>query len=155
MSSLISDSDKLAYAAAFQLNVDTWIRTLIVYQEPLKTVIISDPNYNPYESYNQNNTNILNTPVFSTISGRIMYDKDQELAYARPYAGRGVDEGQIKLKNQSVRSVRVKVDISGFNLLQNAKKVEIDGQLFDFASLPRPHGLFTPTYFTFYYNRST
>jgi len=155
VSSLLSDTEKSAYAAAFQQNVDTWIRPLIVYQEPQKTIIVSDPNYNPYEAYNQNNTEIQNTPVFTTISGRIMYDKNQEWAYTRPYAGRGIEEGQIKLKNQSTRSVRLKVDISGFNLLQNAKKVEIDGQLFDFESLARPHGLFTPTYWTFYFVRST
>lgn len=155
MSSLISDSDKTAYATAFQQNVDTWVRPLIVYQEPQKTVIISDPNYNPYEAYNQNNTEIQNTPIFTTISGRILYDKDQEWSFMRPYTNGGANEAQIKVKNQSVRSVRLKVDISGFNLLQTAKKVEIDGQLFDLESLARPHGLFTPNYFTFYFVRST
>lgn len=154
MSSLLSEAEKLAYAAAFQQNVDTWMRTLTVYQEPQKTIIVSNPDYNPYESYNQNSTDILNTPLPTTISGRILYDKSQEWKYVNPAAGGSANEGQIKLKNQATRSVRIKTDISGFNLLQTAKKVEIDGQLFDLESMARPHGLFTPTYFTFYFTRS-
>ncbi len=140
--------------ADFQGVVDTFLRPLIVYQEATHTVVISDPNYNPLTSYNQNNTNITNTPNFSTISGRILYDKQQEWAFVKPYAGQGGSNGQIKAKDQTTQSVRLKVDYSGYALLNTSKKTEIDGNLFDLESVARPHGLFATDYYTFYFVRS-
>ena len=154
MSSLLSDSEKAELVADFQGVVDTFTRPLIVYQEATHTVIISDPNYNPLEAYNQNNTDITNTPNFSTISGRVMYDKDQEWSFVKPYAGQGANDGQIKVKDANKRAVRIKVDPSGYALLNTAKKIELDGNLFDLESVARPHGLFVPNYYTFYFVRS-
>jgi hypothetical protein len=135
--------------------VDTFVRPLLVYQEATHTVIISDPNYNPIDgNYNQNNLNITNTPNFTTISGRVMYDKTQDWAFTTPYVGRGGGEGQLKMKDATKRSVRIKVDPSGYALLNTAKKIELDGNLFDLESIGRPHGLFTPNYYDFYFVRS-
>lgn len=151
--SFLTDSEKAAIFASFDAAMDTYVRPLIVYQEAQKTVIISNPNYNPLEgAYDQNNTDILNTPIYTTIYGRILYDKDQEFSYIKPYEGN--DNGQLKLPDQTTRSVRIKVDYSGYSLLSTAKKIELDGYLFDPASQPRPHGPFGTGYWTFYYNRS-
>lgn len=152
MSSLLSDSEKAELVADFQGVVDTFVRPLTVYQEATHTVIISDPNYNPLEAYNQNNTNITNTPNYTVISGRVMYDKNQEWAFTKPYAGG--DNGQLKVKDATKQSVRIKVDPSGYALLNTSKKVELDGNLFDLESIARPHGLFVPNYWTFYFVRS-
>ena len=149
MSSLISDSEKALLLTDFQQVVDTFLRPLIVYQEAQRTVIISDPNYNPLDDWNQNNTDIQNTPVYTTISGRILWDKQQEWKYVRPG-----DSPQLKTKDATNRAVRLKVDSSGYNLLKTAKKVEIDGVLLDQESQPRPHGLFDTNYYTFYFVRS-
>lgn len=151
---MFTDAEKAGLVNDFQSVVATFLRPLTVYQEATKTVIVSNPNYNPYQSYNQNNTQVLNTPNSTVISGRILYDKNQEWSFVKPFMGRGADEGQLKVKDQVTRSCRLKVDYSGYMLLQNAKKVEIDGYLFDPESIPRPHGLFTPDYYTFYYVRS-
>lgn len=152
MSSLLSDSEKAVLVADFQGVVDTFVRPLIVYQEATHTVIISDPNYNPLEAYNQNNLDITNTPNYTTISGRVMYDKNQEWNFIKPYAGG--DNGQLKVKDATKQSVRIKVDPSGYALLNTAKKVELDGNLFDLDSIARPHGLFAADYYTFFFVRS-
>ncbi len=152
MSSLLSDSEKAELVADFQGVVDTFVRPLTVYQEATHTVIISDPNYNPLEAYNQNNTDITNTPNYTVISGRVMYDKNQEWAFTKPYAGG--DNGQLKVKDATKQSVRIKVDPSGYALLNTSKKVELDGNLFDLESIARPHGLFAPNFYTFYFVRS-
>lgn len=154
VSSLLTDAEKQAMAADFKNAVDTFVRPFTIYQEANRTVVITDPTYNPLEAYNQNNTEIQNIPVFNTISGRIMYDKNQEWSFMRPYVSRGTDEGQLKVKDQTVRSVRLKVDYSGYMLLNTAKKTDIDGYLFDVQSIARPHGLFSPDYYTFYFVRS-
>ncbi len=153
MSSLLSDSEKAELVTDFQNVVDTFVRPLLVYQEATHTVIISDPNYNPLEAYNQNNTDITNTPNYTTINGRVMYDKDQEWSFVKP-AGQSAGEGQIKVKDATKRSVRIKVDPFGYALLNTAKKIELDGNLFDLESIARPHGLFVPNYYTFYFVRS-
>ena len=140
--------------AAFSGVVDTMARPLYVYQEAQQTVIVTDPNYNPLDGYNQNNLNVTNLVNYSLISGRVLYDKNQDWGFVRPYGGRGPNEAQIKMKDQTTRSVRIKVDPSGYALLNTAKKVQVDGFLFDLESIARPHGLFAPNYYTFYFVRS-
>lgn len=152
--SLLTDAEKAALVSDFGMAVDTWNRPLVVYQESQKTVIISDPSWNPIEAWGQNSSEVLNTPVYSTVSGRILWDKAQEWKYLKPYAGQGSDQAQIKVKDQTSRACRLKVDQSGYNLLVTAKKVEIDGVLMDPESQPRPHGLFSPNFWTFYFVRS-
>lgn len=155
MSSLLSDSEKAELVADFQSVVDTFVRPLTVYQEATHTVIISDPNYNILEgNYNQNNIDITNTPNYTSINGRVMYDKNQEWSFTKPYAGQGAGEGQLKVKDATKRSVRIKVDPAGYELLKTAKKIELDGSMFDIESVARPHGLFVPNYWTFYFVRS-
>lgn len=152
--SYLTDAEKASLTSDFAAAVDTWMRPLMIWQEPQKTVVISDPNYNPIEAYNQNSTKITNTPVVYSVSGRILWDKQQEWKYVTPYPGHGTNEGQIKAKDQTSRACRLKVDQSGYNLLLTAKKVEIDGVMMDPESQPRPHGLFFPTFYTLYFVRS-
>lgn len=141
--------------AGIQGVIDTFVRPLYIYQEATKTIIVTNPNYNPIDDgYGQNQTSIINTPNFTLISGRVLYDKQQEWSFVRPFAGRGPDEGQLKLKDQITRSVRLKVDYSGFVLLQTAKKIQLDGLYFDLESVARPHGLFGVETYTFYFVRS-
>ena len=151
---MLSDSDKSDMVAGFQNVVDTFVRPLYVYQEATQVVVITDPNYTPIDGYNQNNQNVTNLANFTIISGRVLYDKQQEWAFVRPYVGRGPNEGQLKIKDQTTRSVRIKVDPTGYALLNTAKKVQVDGNLFDIESIARPHGLFAPNFYTFYFVRS-
>lgn len=153
--SLLTDAEKNELRADFNEVVATFTRPLTVYQEPEKTVIVSDPNYNPYESFNQNDLDITNTPIANIIQGRILYDKNQEWSYVKMYGGQNAGEAAIKVKDSdNVRAVRVKVDPAGHALLSTAKKFEIDGLLFDKESEPRPHGLFGVDYYTYYFRRS-
>ncbi len=154
MSSLIPDAEKTAMVADFQSAVNTWLRPLQVYQEAQTLVVNSDPNWNPLEAWNQNAPTFQVTPVVSTVSGRILWNNQQDYEYATPYVGRGLNQGQIKVKDQTDQACRLKVDPSGYNLLLNAKQVQIDGVLMYPQSQPRPHGLFWPTYYTFYFVRT-
>lgn len=155
MPSLLSDSEQQELRAAMTDLADTFVRPLLIYQEANRTGISTNLDYNPLESYNQNDTEIPNTPVFSIVSGRILYDKMQEWSFMRPYVSRGTDEAQLKVKDQTTRAVRLKVDYSGYMLLNTAKKVEFDGYMYDVQSLPRPHSIIgLPDYYTFYFVRS-
>lgn len=152
MSSLFTDSEKAALVNDFKQVVDTFLRPLKVYLEPTKIIVVSNPDYNPYDDASQNSTDIQNVPVEHTIQGRILYDKNQEWSFINPKGSGGAE--QLKLKDQTVRAVRVKVDADGYAILKDGKKFEIDGFLFNLESLPRPHGLFGVDYYTFYFVRS-
>lgn len=140
--------------AGLGLAVTDFVRPLFVYQEATMNVVITNPQYNPIDGYNQNNQNVTNLVNVTQISGRVLYDKQQEWSFVRPYVGRGPNEGQLKIKDQTTRSVRIKVDYSGYMLLNTAKKMQVDGELFDLESIARPHGLFGTDYYTFYFVRS-
>lgn len=153
MPSLLTDAEKASLVADFQGVVDTFVRPITVYQEPQKTVIVTNPNYNPYQSFNQNATGVLNTPIANIVSARVLYDKAQDWAFVKPFAGAG-NEAQLKIKDQTTRSVRIKVDASGASLINSSKQVEIDGDRFTLESVARPHGLFAANFYTFYFVRS-
>jgi hypothetical protein len=148
--SLLTDLEKATLTADLDQVAATFMRPLTVYQEGARTVVVSDPGWNPIEDYQQNNTDIRSTPVFSTISGRIQWDRLQEYKFVG-----GPIEAQFKAKDAYARSVRVKVDASGHALLSTAKEVQIDGILLYPDSAPRPHGLFGTGYFTHYFARAT
>lgn len=152
MAGFLTDAEKASLQADFRSAIDTHTRALTVWQEAAHTVVVSDPDFNPYTAYNQNVANVTNTPVSSVISGRIMWDRQQEWAFLKPG---GVHPSEIKVKDATNRACRLKVDASGYALLATAKKVEIDGVMLDRESEPRPHGLFTPDSYTFYFVRSS
>jgi hypothetical protein len=152
--SLLSDSEKASIFADFNTAMNTFLRPLTVYQSPQTTVIITDPNFNPLDgNYNENSEQIENVPIYTTINGRILYDKNQEWTDISPNGS--AKDGQLKISDQlSVRAVRIKVDYSGYSLLSTTKKIELDGFLFNLESEPRPHGPFGTGYWTFYFSRS-
>lgn len=156
-SPLLSQAEMADMLAARSNQFATFARAFTLYQDAIQTTLILDPNWNPLTFGGQNQTGNPATPQPITISGCILYDKQQEWSYARPYVGRGPNEGQLKIKDQTTRSVRIKVDPSGYALLGGpnaAKVVEIDGFTFNLESVARPHGLFGAEYYTFYYVRA-
>lgn len=148
--SLISDADKAALSAVLHSGVQTWFRPLTVWQEAQTTVIVSDPNWNPYTAYGQNQLDVQNTPVTSIVSGAILWSKDQEWRFVSPG---GVHPSQLKVKDATKQACRLKVDDSGRALLSTAKKVRIDGVEMVPDTEPRPHGLFGVDRYTLYFVR--
>lgn len=152
MSSLLTDAEKVSLFADFQGVVDTFLRPLTIYQEGQRVAISSDPNFNPIDAWNQNSVGtIATTPIYSTVSGRILWSKDQEWSFVSPG---GLHPSQLKMKDATQKTCRLKVDYSGYSLLQTAKKVEIDGILMDLESQPRQHGLFGTGHWTYTFVRS-
>lgn len=150
---LFTEQEKAGLDALFGEAMSTFLMPLTVYQEAQKTIIASDPNWNPLTAYNQNVTSPVEyTPVSTTISGRILWDKKQDWAFITP--GGPHQGAAMKLRDQTNQAVRLKVDFSGHSLLKTAKKVEIDGVMLDRITEPRPHGLFGTGYWTYFYERA-
>jgi hypothetical protein len=153
VSSILSDAEWAAIAADLKSVADTFARPLKVYKEATHTVIVSDPNYNPFAPSNPGSADIQVTPNETVINGRITYDKLQDQAFVTPHGQSAAQGAQIKVKDQTSRAVRVKVDEAGYLVLKDAKRVDIDGELFFPASNPRKHGVPGAWYYTFYFTR--
>lgn len=150
MASLISSADKITLQSALTDVFDTFKRSVVLYHEPEKVVISTDPNYSRFGNNSQMTENIENVPVRHVIDARIYYLKDQENQVAQPYLGGFLDESQLKISEPKGR-IRIKVEESGYQLLKDAKLVELDGFIFTPDSPPRVHGLLGVNRWTFYY----
>ena len=88
--SIQSQSDKNSMLSDFQGVIDTFIRPLIVYLEATRTVIVSDPNYNPF-SYSQTQTGT----QFSPADTRPLRDKrDTDTSYFVKIAEKRIAEAK-------------------------------------------------------------
>ena len=122
---------------------DTWKREIVVYQEAEKTILSTDPNFNPI--FRRNITNVEVEVSKSTIEARIYYGRNQEVA--------GINENGLDFQTKlgvPIGWVRLKVDPDGYEVLKDAKRIEFDGKVFKPLSSNRPHGLFDVRYYTFY-----
>lgn len=149
MASLLTDAQKAALATAFQDVVDTFSRALVVYHEPEKVIISSDVNYNRLNTVNQNAHNPQNVPIYRTIMARIWYAPKMTNPFA-VYSYTNNPQDKIKMADGMVR---IKVKSDDFSFIGRAKRIELDGNLFDIDTVERPHGLFGVDYYTYWLKR--
>lgn len=148
MSSFISDGEKSELSAIFGDIHDTFKRAIYAYVDGPLTIISHDPNYSSvYGSPvpESPGASIDKTPI--TFYGRILHGDGQKIRLSD--VG---DDMALKLK-MADGTVRVKVDSAGKDILDRAKKIEVDGYMYEKDSTSRPHGLFTPNFYTFFLRR--
>ena len=146
---LLSDAEKASLSADYNLVAETFLTPLVIYKEAQVIVLSTNPNYNRFGSLSQSDTDLpVNNPLRFIVSGRVEYGSSQKY----PFLKVGSEDNQLNLR-ESDGLVRVKVDLSGYALLKDAKQIEIDNFIFTVASTPRPHGLFNTKYYTFRYQK--
>jgi hypothetical protein len=146
VSSLLNSTQKAALQAAFSDLHDTFARDIYVYKEAQTTVISTSPNYNPIYQENKNQSQTVSRKVVAqTFKARITYDTDR----IQDNVTSPEIESQLKIKLPN-GYVRIKVAKDGYEYLKGSKRVEFDGRKFSIQSDVRPHGLFVPTYYTFF-----
>lgn len=119
---------------------ETFARDITVFKIGTRTAISSSQNYNFI--YRQQSTNTETTEVFQTFKARIKYVSAEEQLLPDGNAG----QDKIILP---AGSVKIKVDINGYNYLKEAKRVEFDGFRFSIKSDGKPLGMFGPQYYEF------
>ena len=146
MSSLLSAAQKAALQSRFGDLHDTFARDIYIYKEAQNVSITTSPNYNPkYDKNSVLSQTVTKKVQKETFKARITYDTDR----AEPYVSSPEIDSQLKLKIPD-GSVRIKIDQTGYNYIKEAKRIEFDGRRFSIESDVRPHGLFEPTYYTFF-----
>jgi len=146
MASLLTSAQKTALQSAFNDLHDTFAREIYIYKEAQTTVISTSPNYNAiYKQNNNQSQTVSRKVVVKTFKARITYDTDRsQSTLTSPEI-----DSQLKLKMPD-GYVRIKVGGDGYNYLKDSKRVEFDGRKFTIESDVRPHGLFEPTFYTFF-----
>ncbi len=152
MASLISNLEKAAMESEIQNVFDTFKRPLIVYRTPEKVYLSTNPNFSRFGQFGQNNEmqkEEINQQNISTIEACILYAKNQGFEQFNKDKTGGSYEA-IKVRESNMK-VRIKVDIVGYEILKDAKLIELDGRHFQKDSEPRCHGLFDTTRWSFFF----
>ena len=147
MPSLISDAEKQVYESARQDIFDTFSRPFVCYKTPEKIIISSDTNYkfsysNPDGEGDSDYVEYV--PESRIFQACIAYGKDLEQLSANKLGKEGEDI-RLTLKDGTIRLKVIKED---WDFLQDAIDYEFDGNHFEKIRVPRPHGLFTPKYYS-------
>ena len=143
--SLIDDANKEDMRRVMQSIHNTFARDIKFIKDAKRVILSTDPNYNYlYKSVRGSVSTIKREITEKVFKARILYVGRQEEGLFDSEAN-----AQIKVE-KNVGSVRLKVDAVGYSYLKETKRVELDGRLFTISSDKRPHGLFSPQYYTFY-----
>ena len=145
MGSLINDAHKAFLESAMDEIHETFARDLICIKEANKVIMSTDPNYNfLYKNVRGSVSSVKNVINQKTIKARILYvgRQQEDLFDAQTSA-------QLKVEKVA-GEVRIKVGKADYEYLKGTKRAEFDGRVFTMTSDERPHGLFTPQYYTFY-----
>jgi len=146
MGSLLNNAEKADFQKAFDSLHDTFARDIYIFKEAKKVVISTNSNFNPIYNQNSSSTQTVTNQVQSgTFKARIKYDTNM----AEDFMVSDNVDAQLKVK-MAQGMVRVKLEKTGYEYIKDAKRIELDGRRFSIESDPRPHGLFAPTYYTFF-----
>ena len=147
MSDLLSSSDKLELGNVFNDLHDTFARPITIFRQNEQIVIANSLDNNYIWDQAPNNTTTQTVIVSGVFNARILYADDQKLDQFKSISRNG-SEDQI-LSSLEAGDVRIKLDPTGHAFISNAKRAVFDGFTFDIKTSPRPHGLFTPQFFTY------
>jgi hypothetical protein len=145
MGSLISNILKSSMELAMGDVHDTFARDLVCIKEANKVILSTDPNYNYlYKNVRGSVSSVQRKINSKTIKARVLYiGRQQEDLFDA--------QASAQLKVEKVAGeVRIKVGKVDYDYLKGTKRVEFDGRIFTMTSDERPHGLFSPQYYTFY-----
>lgn len=146
MPSFLTDSQKSAMQSVFQDLHDTFARPIYYFKEAKKVVLSTTPTFNSiYQQQSAPQKTVTKVVQSGSFNARIQYDTDKSEGSLND----DKIDSQLKIRMPD-GYVRIKVDEQGYSHLKNTKRLEFDGRRFSVESDVRPHGLFTPNYYTFY-----
>ena len=143
--SFLSLEEKSDLSKVFDVLHETFRKEIYAHKAGELVVLSENPNYssvygNPWPNGTQQTVVLRKQPFYA----RILYEDKQHLRVIDAGA-----ESSLKLKLAD-GELRIKVDKEGKEYLEGAKKIEINGKLYEFTSQAKPHGLFDVQFFSFY-----
>lgn len=142
MTNLISNSERATYNSAIDDIHDTFSRDIIIWRQSAEVINSTDQNYDAFNNVGVQNT--IYTSQSKIFKARIKYIDRQDKEFALIVGNSKIDI------TQEFQLVRIKIDSIANAYFDDCEKVTIDGIDFLPITTSRPHGLFTPTYYTIY-----
>lgn len=142
MDDLLSDSEKQEIDGAFGLLHTLFGRDVTYYKRPEEVSIQSSDEHNFLFGGAPDNTTYETVTESGKFSARIQWGRKQDV-------GTLLDTNIILQDGEC----RIKVDPSGHNVLRNVERIVIDGIICSRLYPARPHGIFTPNYYTYVLKR--
>lgn len=150
MSSLFNATEKAELDALINDVSDTFARPLVLIKSAEQVVVSDNPNHSFVFSQAPTNSVTEVTPITGYFSGRIWYEQRQPTDFLKAF-GVGQSRGGDQLPNHLNNGMaRLKLEPSGAAFMADTKRVQFDGFTFTIESTPRPHGLFTPKFYTYW-----
>ena len=119
-----------------------------MYKRADQVVISNEPTHNFLWDQAPSNSTTEATLVSGVFQARILYGSDQK----RDQFDSATNNNSVAQNTANVEmgTVRLKLDPTGSAFIQGAERITFDGDIFEVTSSKRPHGLFTPQYFTYF-----
>jgi hypothetical protein len=143
MAGFLSENQKTNIKSIIDQIHDTFAREITVFKIGQRTVISSSANYNAL--YRQQSANTETTEVSQTFQARIKYVEMSETLLQESQSN---SSGQDKIILPA-GTVKIKVNLEGYEYVREAKRVELDGRRFSIKSDGKPLGMFGPQYYEF------
>jgi hypothetical protein len=147
---LIGANERLVYESVIGDIHDTFSRPILVYKTPETTIVSTDTNYNYFYDGPDANTGseyVEYTPVSGIVNARIQYDKTLEKYFA---SAKGKEYQDFELVGDA-GMVRLKINSGDYSTyFADAIDIQFDGFQFENFRTQRPHGLFSPKYYSLY-----
>lgn len=145
---LLSQSEKAALEAEIYNIHDTFSRPIYMWKQRQQVVISESDSHNYIWDSAPQNTTTIDTIVSGQFNARILYGKKQNVD---PFKARQSNQAESQSAAElQLGEVRVKLDPTGAAFMNDAKRATFDNETFEIVSSERPHGLFTPKFYTFY-----
>jgi len=146
MAGFLSENQKTNIKSIIDQIHDTFAREITVFKIGQRTVISSSANYNAL--YRQQSANTETTEVSQTFQARIKYVEMSETLLQDSQSNSSYSSGQDKIILPA-GTVKIKVNLEGYEYVREAKRVELDGRRFSIKSDGKPLGMFGPQYYEF------
>lgn len=146
---LISDEERASYKAAIDDVHDTFARDIVVWRKSAQVLNSQDPNFDAFND--QSNSSVTYTSTSQTFKARIKYIDRQQLESELKGGHPGIGASKIPL-TESFQLVRVKVTRAARDYIEGCEKINLSDDNLDYIvyTIQRPHGVFEPTYYTYY-----
>ena len=147
MANLISTGLKASLEDARDSIFDSFSRPIVCWKTPEKTILSTDQNYNfAYDNPDYSNDNTADLVTYSGISGQFMacitYNHSLDPTFST--------QGNFSIAKDNGLT-RVKVKSGDYNtFIKDSIDIQFDSYNFKIIKTERPHGVFSPKYYTLY-----
>ena len=147
MADLLTAAQRADYQNAFKDMHETFAREISIYKTKVGVFVATNAAYNALYSRLKNSKRKVKEVEKYTTTARIKYIGTQPEELVNEFGA------QVNVRFPE-GTVRLKLDLTGYNLIKTAGRIEIDGELFKIVSDPSKAGPFDVLFYVLYLQRN-